>query len=294
MLIQQELSQAQQHIAAILGIPAGEARIESIVLMRRALGDISRARLLLSEFEPMTPAQEILFSALLQRRLAGEPIAYILGVREFYGLELTVTPDVLIPRPDTETLVEAALEHILPQQSLHVLDLGTGSGAIAVAIAHHRPNSVVTAIDASPAALAIANANTLRLTTGNVRLLQSHWFDMLEDDVFDVIASNPPYINAADPHLQQGDLRFEPPEALASGVDGLDAIRHIVSNAPRYLKPGGWLLLEHGYDQAERVRALFNACGFRQVHSRQDIAGIERVTLGLMQASASDAHWHLV
>jgi release factor glutamine methyltransferase len=273
---------AQQSIALALALPASEARIEAQALMRKALGNVSRAQLLMVDRETPSPVQAELFATLLQRRLAGEPVAYIEGCREFYGLEFKVTPDVLIPRPDTETLVEAALERIALQQPCCVLDLGTGSGAIAIAIAHSRPHAQVTAVDASPAALAVAGANAARLTSGNVRLLCSDWFAAVEGERFDVIVSNPPYINADDPHLQQGDLRFEPPAALASGADGLDAIREIVRVAPQHLAPGGWLLLEHGYDQAERVSALLLAGGFRDVESRRDLAGIQRVTLGSM------------
>ncbi len=280
--IHQQLSEAQRAIASALALPPSEARIEAQLLMRKALGNVTRAQLLLVDRETPSPVQSTLFAALLQRRLGGEPVAYIEGCREFYGLEFKVTPDVLIPRPDTETLVEAALERIALQQPCRVLDLGTGSGAIAIAIAHLRPHAQVTAVDASPAALAVAGANAARLTSGNVRLLCGDWFAAVEAERFDVIVSNPPYINADDPHLQQGDLRFEPPGALASGADGLDAIRNIVSAAPQHLAPGGWLLLEHGYDQAERVGALLRAAGFKRVESRRDLAGIQRVTLGSM------------
>lgn len=278
----QLISSAQQRIALMLGLAASEARIEVQVLMRMALGNVSRARLLMVDRDVPETAQAALFETLVQRRLAGEPVAYILGVREFYGLEFKVTPDVLIPRPDTETLVEAVLERIPLHQPCRVLDLGTGSGAIAVAVAYHRPSALVTAVDASTAALAVASENAERLASGNLRLLHSDWFSAIEEEVFDVIVSNPPYINADDPHLRQGDLRFEPPGALASGSDGLDDIRRIVADAPKYLAPGGWLLLEHGYDQAERVGELLRAAGFCEVQSRQDIAGIARVTMGLM------------
>lgn len=275
------LSDAQARIASALDLPVQEARIEAQILMRTALGNLSRAQLILSDNQTPSPVQAELFYAMLERRLAGEPVAYILGKREFYGLEFKVSADVLIPRADTETLVEAALALIPPQQPYRVLDLGTGSGAIAIAIAHQRPQASITAVDASPAALGIAAENARSLTTGNIRLLHSHWFSAVENETFDVIVSNPPYIAAQDPHLQQGDLRFEPPGALASGQDGLDDIRHIVQEAPRHLTAHGWLMLEHGYDQAGAVRQLLIAAGFKQVHSRQDIAGIERVTLGL-------------
>lgn len=275
--------------------PKGLPRTEALALLRCVIPAASRAWLITHAHETLTDEQARVFNTLIKRRLDGEPIAYILGYREFYSLEFKVTPDVLIPRPDTETLVDAALElipnsltspHPPPAEgrgsALRVLDLGTGSGAVAIAIAHHRPFAQVTAVDTSPAALAVAGENAARLASGNVRLLPSDWFNALEGKQFDLIVSNPPYINAGDPHLQQGDLRFEPPGALASGDDGLDAIRIIVREAPQHLASGGWLLLEHGYDQAERVSGLMRAAGFREVQSRPDIAGIMRVTLALM------------
>lgn len=268
--------------------------------MRRALGDITRAQLLMVDREPLPQVQAEVFGAVLQRRLTGEPVAYILGKREFYGLTLAVSPDVLIPRADTETLVEAALARIpeapsppfdKPRAGLasptkerggipKVLDLGTGSGAIALAIASQRPLASVTGVDASPAALEMAQKNADSLRLANVRLLLSDWFAALAGETFDVIVSNPPYIAASDPHLQQGDLRFEPATALASGADGLDDIRRIAADAPHFLKPGGWLLLEHGYDQAPAVRQWLQAHGFTEIASVKDLAGIERVTLG--------------
>lgn len=278
--IHESLAAAQQQLATTLGLAVHEARAEVLLLMRQALGGISRAQLLMVDREPLPQVQAETFDGLLQRRLAGEPVAYILGQREFYGLTLAVSPGVLIPRTDTETLVEAALARISQQQSFHILDLGTGSGAIALAITSQRPLAQVTAIDASPAALEVAQHNAEALTLSNVRLLLSDWFAAVAGETFDVIVSNPPYIAANDPHLAQGDLRFEPATALASGTDGLDDIRRIVSAAPHFLKPGGWLMLEHGYDQAPAVRQLLEANGFAEVVSEKDLAGIERVTLG--------------
>jgi release factor glutamine methyltransferase len=225
------------------------------------------------------------FLALLHRRLLGEPIAYILGRREFYGLEFRVGPGVLIPRPDTETLVEVALQRIPAQSSRRVLDLGTGSGAIAIAIAVHSPQAEVVAVDRSDAALEIAGRNAAALAPGNVHLLRSDWFSALHAQRFDVIVSNPPYIAADDPHLQQGDLRFEPPTALASGADGLDDIRRIIRETPDHLVAGGWLLLEHGYDQSGKVAELLRAGGFAEVGHATDLAGIERVTFGRKPAA---------
>lgn len=242
--------------------------------------DVSRAWMIANAEATLAPALGERFFALLQRRLDGEPVAYILGRREFYGLEFKVAPGVLIPRPDTETLVETALQRIPAHSPLRVLDLGTGSGAIAIAIAVHRPQAQVVAIDASPDALDIARTNAAALGAANLRLLQSDWFSALEQQCFEIIVSNPPYIAAADPHLIQGDLRFEPSTALASGVDGLDDIRRIVATAPAHLTAGGWLLLEHGYDQSGRVAELLKGEGFAEVGHATDLAGIERVTFG--------------
>lgn len=293
MTIQVRLLQARRSIIQALDLPETEARIEAQVLLRRALGDVSRAWLIAHEHDSLQPAQIEQFQTLLNRRLAGEPVAYILGRREFYGLDFTVTPEVLIPRPDTELLVELALERIpqdLPslrfspasgrEGCYRVLDLGTGSGAIAIAIASQRPQAEVTAVDISQAALAVAQANAEKLQTPNVRLLQSDWFAALENETFDVIVSNPPYIAQTDPHLAQGDLRFEPSGALAAGIDGLDAIRQLIMRAPAHLASGGWLLLEHGYDQVQAVAVLLDTNGFKQVESQPDLAGILRVTAG--------------
>lgn len=248
--------------------------------MRLALGGVSRAWLITHDHEPPSQIQAELFSVLLQRRLGGEPVAYILGEREFYGLNFSVTPDVLIPRPDTETLVEAALARIPENRSCRVLDLGTGSGAIAIAIAVNRPQAQVTGIDRSDSAVQVARDNARSLQASNADFVVSDWFSAVEGAVYDVIVSNPPYIADHDPHLAQGDLRFEPATALASGSDGLDDIRHLVLAAPPHLAAGGWLMLEHGYDQAERVGELLVAAGFVDVATVADLAGIGRVTLG--------------
>lgn len=220
------------------------------------------------------------YSVLLQRRLQGEPIAYILGEREFFGLTLSVTPATLIPRPDTELLVELAMQRVSPNPPFSVLDLGTGSGAIALAIAHNCPQVQVTACDASAPALAVAQENARSLGLANVNFLLSNWYSALNRQKFSLIVSNPPYIAAGDPHLEQGDVRFEPDSALSSGIDGLDDIRHLIAQAHRHLLPGGWLLLEHGYDQAERVRAVFQRAGYLGIFSAQDLSGIERVSGG--------------
>lgn len=274
------LAQAQNEIIHSLGLPDAEARIEAQALLRHVLGNVSRAWLIAHDEQALTSEQFSQFQALLARRLQGEPIAYILGNREFYGLDFSVTPDVLIPRSDTETLVEVALQHIAQHQPCRVLDLGTGSGAIAITIASQRPQAEVMAVDSSNAALAVARMNAEKLKMPNVHFLQSNWFAELEGSSFDIVVSNPPYIAEDDQHLNQGDLRFEPASALASGTDGLDSIRQIISEAPRHLNSGGWLLLEHGYDQAWQVAELMRIKGFAQVESRPDLSGILRVTIG--------------
>jgi release factor glutamine methyltransferase len=280
--IRQLLSGAQRQLAAALELAPEEARIEAQMLLRRALGDVSRAKLIAYDNEIPPSVQAETFMDLLHRRLRGEPIAYILGEREFYGLNLSVTPDVLIPRPDTETLVEAALAQIPQNKPCRVLDMGTGSGAITIAIAAQRPQAQVTGIDRSASAVQIASENARRLQIGNVDFKVSDWFSAIGETVYDIIVSNPPYIAAGDPHLVQGDLRFEPPTALASGVDGLDDIRHLVGVAPRHLASGGWLMLEHGYDQAPSVAQLLIDAGFGEVASVADLGGVLRVTIGKM------------
>ncbi|MBZ0094694.1 MAG: peptide chain release factor N(5)-glutamine methyltransferase [Sulfuricella sp.] len=266
-------------LARALGLGAAEARLEAQVLLGQALGQ-SRAWLIAHGGDPLAPEQTAAFADLFERRWSGEPIAYILGEREFYSLNFKVTPAVLIPRPETELLVELALERLPADSSGRVLDLGTGSGAVAVTLALHRPQAEVVAVDQSAAALEVAQENTQRLGAGNLRLIQSDWYGALGGEKFDLIVANPPYIAAADPHLAQGDLRFEPAAALASGADGLDDIRTIVRGAAAHLKPGGWLLFEHGYDQAAACRDLLVQAGFEQVASAADLAGIERISCG--------------
>ncbi|MBH3337527.1 peptide chain release factor N(5)-glutamine methyltransferase [Pseudomonas mendocina] len=223
--------------------------------------------------------QLALFQANLQRRRQGEPVAYILGHQGFWSLDLEVAPHTLIPRPDTELLVETALD-LLPATPLTVLDLGTGTGAIALALASERPAWQVTGVDRIGEAVALAERNRQRLGLGNAGFLLSHWFSALAGRRYGLILSNPPYIRADDQHLAQGDLRFEPSSALVAGRDGLDDIRAIIQAAPEHLLTGGWLLLEHGFDQAEDVRGLLADGGFVEVHSRRDLAGLERISLG--------------
>jgi release factor glutamine methyltransferase len=250
--------------------------VDQRILVCHAL-DISRTALITQSDRTLTDDEAAGVSALLRRRLAGEPVAYIIGRREFYGLDFTVGPGVLIPRPETELLVELALERLPPRG--RVLDMGTGSGAIAVAIAHARPDAQVTALDVSPAALAIAQRNA-ELNGVAVRFLHSDWFAAIAGATFDLVVSNPPYIAAGDRHLAEGDLRFEPPGALTDHADGLSALRAIVAGAPACLAPGSWLLMEHGYDQSAAVQALLSARCYADVQSWHDLAGIPRVTGG--------------
>ena len=342
------------------------AKLEAQLLLQHAL-NVNRAWLIAHQDENLPPSIHAAFRAILEKRLNGEPIAYVLGYREFYGLNLKVSADTLIPRADTETLVEAVLAKIdlpctpSPQplshegardlNSLHespiplwergeshdtssspsflrkresmlnldqkmdsrfasfcsakcllkplrendghesikdeikqfsILDLGTGTGAIALAVAKHRPHTLVTAVDASQAALDIAIENSQNLNINNVKFILSDWFSAIQNEKFEVIVSNPPYIEQDDIHLKQGDLRFEPLSALASGADGLDAIRIIISQAPQHLNPHGYLMLEHGYNQAEKVASLLKQAGFSEISHAKDLAGINRVTLGCL------------
>jgi release factor glutamine methyltransferase len=271
------LRQQGKLLEASLNLEAGTARIEVQCLMQAVIG-VNRAYLLTHPERLLSDNEYQHFRALFNRRLQGEPIAYLLGMREFYGLDFKVTPATLIPRHDTELLVELALQRT-PQNAC-LLDMGTGSGAIALSIAHARPDVEVVAVDASPAALDVARENVARLNVLNVKLLQSDWFAALAGKKFDLIVSNPPYIAVNDFHLGQGDVRFEPLSALVSGVEGLDDIRRIVRDAPAFLHTGGRLLLEHGYDQATHVRQLLEQAGFIEVASFSDLSGIERVSMG--------------
>ncbi|MEC5159906.1 release factor glutamine methyltransferase [Janthinobacterium sp. CG_23.3] len=248
--------------------------VDNRILLCHALG-LSRVGLITQSQRTLSADEAARLSALLARRLAGEPIAYIVGQREFFGLPFEVNDAVLIPRPDTELLVELALERMPAQARL--LDMGTGSGAVAVALAHSRPDAAVTALDVSAAALAVARRNA-SANGVDVQFIDSDWFGALGAARFDLIVSNPPYIASGDRHLSEGDLRFEPAGALTDHADGLAALRILVAGAPRHLAARGWLLMEHGYDQAAAVRALLAAAGYTEVQSWRDLAGIERVS----------------
>lgn len=254
------------------------ARLDAELLLAHVLGK-SRSYLRTWPEQTVIDEQAQRFAALIERRRSGEPVAYILGRQGFWSLDLEVAPHTLIPRADTELLVETALE-LLPAGPARVLDLGTGTGAIALALASERPGWTLVGVDRVPEAVALAERNRVRLKRGNARFCESHWFSALAGECFRMILANPPYIAADDRHLGEGDVRFEPASALVAGADGLDDIRAIIEQAPAYLEAGGWLLLEHGFDQAAAVRDLFAARGFIKVESRRDLGGHERISLG--------------
>jgi release factor glutamine methyltransferase len=258
---------------------SGLVPFEAKLLLAHVM-DRDRAWLAAHGDAPLTREQALAYDALARRRRNGEPVAYLTGRREFFGLELEVTPAVLIPRPETELLVELALAWLGNEASARVLDLGCGSGAVALAIAHERPRAHVVGADVSPAAVALARRNAERLAIGNAAFIESDWFARVPPEPFALIVANPPYVAKEDAHLGRGDLRFEPAVALASGGDGLDAIRAIVAAAPDYLAGGSVLALEHGHDQAQAVQTLLRDAGFGDIASARDLAGIPRVTYG--------------
>ena len=255
------------------------AATDARMLLQSVL-NASHAHLIAHPSQELAPKQAQKFYSLASRRVNGEPIAYLVGEREFYSLNFKVTPAVLIPRPETELLVDLALERISADCPYKVLDLGTGSGAIAITIAKHRPLASITAVDSSVDAIAVARVNARHFDATNVRMVVGDWFTGIAGEEFDLIVSNPPYVADGDPHLDQGDLRFEPRTALTAGSDGLSCIRCIVTSAVVHLIAGGWLLLEHGYDQAEACRQLLSKAGFVDVFSCPDLAGMMRVSGG--------------
>jgi len=282
--IQKNLQHDTAQLSATLALDTSTARIEVQCLLQHAL-QVSRAYLIAHPEYVLSDTEQTQYSSMLQRRLHGEPLAYILGGREFFGLNFQVNSATLIPRADTELLVEKALQIIpkntasnLSESIYSVLDLGTGSGAIALSIAHHRPHIQVVACDFSADALQVARENARHLNLNNIIFTHSDWYAALGNQHFDLIVSNPPYIAADDPHLQMGDLRFEPYTALAAGADGLQDIRQIIAGAHAHLKPQGQLWLEHGYNQAASVREILQQAGLHNIYSERDLAGIERIS----------------
>lgn len=275
------IQDALQHAVRLLSaLPQAEPGLEAQLLLCEATGK-DRSHLHAWPAKPLDPQQQVAFQALLHRRLAGEPMAYILGCREFWSLDLRITPDVLIPRPDTELLVEQALELFPSGHPIQAADLGTGSGAIAAALAHERPAWHILATDLSQAALALAQENFKRLGLHNVEPRAGSWCLALPGQpMLDLIVSNPPYVAAGDLHISRGDPSQEPQSALVSGPDGMDAIREIATQAPTHLEENGWLLLEHGFEQAQQVRETLHRAGLRRIATKRDLAGLERITLG--------------
>ena len=274
------LDSAAARIASTLNLERREARLEARVLAAHAW-DVSAAWLIAHDTDTLTPCQISTADLLLDQRLAGIPVAYLTGTREFFSRVFTVSPEVLIPRPDTELLVELALARIPADQTADVLDLGTGSGCIAISLALERPLAQVVAVDQSPAALAVARHNAQRLDA-HVEFLNSNWFSALPGRRFNLIVSNPPYIAEADPHLSEGDVRFEPRSALTAGPEGLADLRGLIDRARHHLHPSGQLLLEHGYQQASGVRALLTTAGWTGIQSWPDLAGHLRVSGGTL------------
>jgi release factor glutamine methyltransferase len=254
--------------------------VDARMLLQHVL-QVNHAYLLTHPEEPITALQAAAFGALVLRRANGMPVAYLTGERAFYDRIFKVTPAVLVPRPETELLIDLALEAMTEDRSYRILDLGTGSGAIAITIAKHRPRANVVAVDLSNDALSVAQWNASNLSADNINLIQGSWYEPLgAGEKFDLIVSNPPYVAEHDPHLQQGDLRFEPAMALSAGENGLACLRHIIAEAPAYLVDGGRLLVEHGYDQSAICRLLIKCAGFEDIKVHKDLAGIERVCDG--------------
>lgn len=278
--IRAALDQASERFAALTdAVP----RLDAEVLLSHVL-QRDRSYLLTWPDSPLTPGQQAAFDALVARRAAGEPIAHLTGQREFWSLPLQVTADTLIPRPETELLVERALVRMPAETTGHAADLGTGSGAVVLALAHERPRWRFLASDRSEAVLAVAGANAAQLQLGNIEFRHGDWCDALDQRRFQVIVSNPPYVAEHDPHLERGDVRFEPRSALVAGIDGLDDIRRLAQCSREHLQPGGWLLFEHGPDQGPASRRLLTELGYQAIATHRDFADRERVTEGRMAA----------
>ena len=263
-------------IAAALAIPDTDP-LDARILLQHVLG-VGHAHLIAHRERALDAAEHARFAALVARRRGGEPVAYLIGWREFYGRRFRVSPAVLIPRPETELLVDLALTRMPAARDLRVLDLGTGSGNIAITLCLERPNAALTGVDRSAAALAVAADNALALDAANVTWRCGDWLAPVAGARFDLIVSNPPYVAVGDAHLARGDVRFEPASALVAGADGLACIRHLVAEAGRCLAPGGWLLFEHGYDQAKACASLLHAAGYVEAFCAHDLAGHTRVS----------------
>ena len=275
-------SRVSETLAAATGTLAARVespRLEAEILLAHVLS-IDRAGLVARPEAEIPADEKSRYEALIARRVEGEPVAYLTGTKEFWSMDLEVSCDVLIPRPETERLVEAALERLQPETASRVADLGTGCGAVALAIGRERPGARIVATDLSPRALALARRNLSRWGIANIRLLSSDWLEAIVERAFDLIVTNPPYVPDSDPHLDQGGLPREPRLALASGPDGLVAIRAIVAGARSRLSEQGSLLLEHGFDQGPAVRALLKTGGYREVFTLEDYAGLERISGG--------------
>ena len=272
------LSAASLRIAQTLNLDKRIARLEARVLGAHAW-NVTPTWLIAHDRDPLTPQQYSDFEFLLNKRLQGEPIAYITGWREFYGRPFRVTPDVLIPRPETELLVDLVLAQIPSDQTVEILELGTGSGCIAISLALARPHALITAVDNNAAALSVAQRNAIELGA-TVNFLKSDWFSSLPERKFDLIVSNPPYVARDDTHLLEGDVRFEPLSALNSGINGIDDLHYIIIHAPSFLKSRGSLLLEHGYGQGQAARILLQAAGYSSIETWQDLSKMDRVSGG--------------
>lgn len=284
--LRQLLREAQQTLERS-GHPSSAPRLEAELLLAHCLGK-DRSYLYAHAEEPGASDVVEAFQALIGRRATGEPVAYLTGEQEFWSLPLKVNPAVLIPRPETERLVELVLERLPNDRASRVADIGTGSGAISLAITRERPLAEVHAVDLSEAALGVARNNARRLSVDTIAFHLGHWCEPLMESLgaFDAVVSNPPYVKSGDPHLETGDLRFEPQLALTPGDDALVAFREISSGAEALLRPGGWLLFEHGFDQGKAVQALLAERGWSAVHTESDLAGLERVTLAQKKETA--------
>ncbi|MFJ3456095.1 peptide chain release factor N(5)-glutamine methyltransferase [Scandinavium goeteborgense] len=277
MSFKQWLAQAIERLAN-----SESPRRDAEILLGHVTGK-SRTYILAFDETTLTTQEGAQLETLLSRRVNGEPVAHLVGMREFWSLPLEVTPATLIPRPDTECLVEQALDR-LPESPRDILDLGTGTGAIALALASERPDCRVTAVDFVTDAVALATRNACSLGINNVMIAQSNWFSALEGKTFDMIVSNPPYIDEQDPHLAEGDVRFEPLSALVAADEGLADLAHIIQEGRRFLLPGGWMLLEHGWKQGPAVRELYIQAGYDEVETCRDYGGNERLTVGRRNA----------